>query len=104
MKNGQIDDAEDSSHGWRSTPQLPTGAELMATETPELPPNNANPPASKERYLDTQYRLYRCEGTELLRQAISDFRQNPGGMESSKYRIYTQVGTMRPPSLSTASS
>lgn len=58
-------------------PELPSPEELMARQPPELPPNiTPGQVMTKDEYLETQYRLYRHDGTEHLRRAITAFASN----------------------------
>ena len=70
-------------------PELPTADELLAKEQPFLPPNN-DIPVSKDEYLERQYWLYRFEGTELLRRAITSYRNNFRSLDNDAF-VYTQV-------------
>lgn len=77
---------------WQLMPELPTSEEILADAPPKLDGNDVTiAPGSKAKYLETQYRLLRYEGTELLRRAVNEFQRNPNMMESGSFCIYTQV-------------
>lgn len=77
---------------WREAPEMPHKNEILANDPPPLPRNDVMaPPRNKDRYLEVQYRLLRYEGTELLRRAVQEFREDPKMMESSNTAIYTNV-------------
>ncbi|KAK4185743.1 putative helicase [Podospora australis] len=60
--------------GWKSLPELPTPEEILAEENPDLPGNPVDVPwASKDLYLEAQYRLLRCDAVEGLRYAVRHF-------------------------------
>ena len=85
-------DANRQLNAWQMLPELPAAGELTAMDPPPLPTamTNAKVP-SKEEYLEFQYRLQRYEGTELLRRAVSQYRDDPNMMDSQEAFIYTQV-------------
>lgn len=94
VRNGQYDRAhnEEPLTGWRALPELPSSNELMAMEQPILLENDVTiPPSSKITYLETQYRLYRCEAIKPLRRAISIYKRDASMMEDEEVSIYTQV-------------
>ena len=67
----------------------------MARQPPSLPHNEVEtPPESKARYLESQYRLLRYEGTELLRRTVQEFRKDPDMEESKNTAIYTNVSAL----------
>ena len=71
---------------------MPQRNEILAIDPPHLPHNEVVAPLrNKNQYLEVQYRLLRYEGTELLRRAVQEFRQNPRMMESSNTAIYRKV-------------
>lgn len=79
---------------WLAEPELPRAEEIMAREPQALPHNEVEaPPESKARYLESQYRLLRYEGTELLRRAVQEFREDPDMEESRSTAIYTNVSS-----------
>lgn len=80
------------SRHWLTSPEFPQPEELMAEYPAELPagPSNENP-FDKNAYLEFQYAMNRFEGTELLRQAIKDFREKPLKSDRDKFYVYTQV-------------
>lgn len=79
------------SEDWRKFPEVPVSSEMMALGC-ELPHNPIDHTyTSKESYLQTQYALYRFEGTESLRKAIRRFKADPNSMERDDVYIYTQV-------------
>jgi helicase required for RNAi-mediated heterochromatin assembly 1 len=55
------------------------------------------PLQDKEAYLETQYRLLRFEGVELLRRSIQEFRMEPMMGETEDTAIYTKARTTLPP-------
>jgi hypothetical protein len=81
------------SRHWLTSPEFPQPEELMAEYPAELPagPSDNNPP-DKNAYLEFQYAMNRFEGTELLRQAIKNFRERPLKEDSDDFYVYTQVG------------
>lgn len=77
---------------WQRSPEIPTAEELTRMDPPPLPGAvPAGQPISKDEYLETQYRLQRYEGTELLRRAVTQFRDHPEMLETSETYIYSQV-------------
>ncbi|WXC45648.1 hypothetical protein QX201_005348 [Fusarium graminearum] len=80
------------SRHWLTSPEFPQPEELMAEYPAELPagPSDENP-FDKNAYLEFQYAMNRFEGTELLRQAIKDFREKPLKSDRDKFYVYTQV-------------
>ncbi|KAK3336337.1 P-loop containing nucleoside triphosphate hydrolase protein [Cercophora scortea] len=59
---------------WNSLPEFPTSAEILADRPAFLPENPVDEPwSSKEEYLEAQYRILRCEGTEGLRSSVAAF-------------------------------
>jgi hypothetical protein len=74
---------------WQRMPELPTSEELLTSQTPPLPEDD-DQPRSKKHYLERHYLLYRFEGTELLRRAISRYRTS-GGRWAQDASVYTQV-------------
>ncbi|KAH7308712.1 P-loop containing nucleoside triphosphate hydrolase protein [Stachybotrys elegans] len=83
---------EDGSSDWRSSPEFPTSQELLAATPRPIPSNPVDRPyRSKEEYLQTQYRLLRHEAIEPLREAIRQYRTNPGMKETAETFIYTDV-------------
>lgn len=82
---------------WRETPEMPQKSEILANDPPPLPRNGVMAPfRNKDRYLEVQYRLLRYEGTELLRRAVQEFREDPKMMESSNAAVYTNVSLACP--------
>lgn len=79
---------------WREAPEMPQKHEILARDPPHLPHNDVTAPSrNKSRYLEIQYHLLRYEGTEFLRRAVQEFRENPKMMESSNTAIYTNVSS-----------
>ncbi|GKU02820.1 helicase [Fusarium langsethiae] len=80
------------SRHWLTSPEFPQPEELMAEYPAKLPagPSDDNPP-DKNAYLEFQYAMNRFEGTELLRQAIKNFRERPLKEDSDDFYVYTQV-------------
>lgn len=73
-------------------PEIPEPGELMASDPPVVPPATMDGEAlEKDGYLESQYRMCRFEGTELLRRAVNEFRNRPQMEEGSDFYIYTQV-------------
>ncbi|KAK3694195.1 P-loop containing nucleoside triphosphate hydrolase protein [Podospora appendiculata] len=60
---------------WKSLPEFPTSAEILADRPAEYLPENLveEPWSSEEEYLEAQYRILRCEGTEGLRSSVATF-------------------------------
>lgn len=82
---------------WRETPEMPQKSEILTNDPPPLPRNGVMAPLrNKDRYLEVQYRLLRYEGTELLRRAVQEFREDPKMMESSNAAVYTNVSLACP--------
>lgn len=64
----------------------------MASDPAVVPPGTLDGEAlDKGGYLESQYRMCRFEGTELLRRAVNEFRGRPAMAEGSDFFIYTQV-------------
>ena len=78
---------------WQRMPELPTAEELLTSQTPPLPQDDGQP-LSKQHYLERHYLLYRFEGTELLRRAISRYRTSGGRWPQDAF-LYKQVCTSR---------
>jgi len=78
---------------WHKMPELPTPQELMgkAATMWNIEHIVDKPLESKEDYLETQYRLLRFEGVELLRRSIQSFRLKPNMVETEDTAIYTKV-------------
>jgi helicase required for RNAi-mediated heterochromatin assembly 1 len=84
---------------WRSMPELPTSQELnpnweeeRATIMALLKKNDITSPyPSKEKYLETHYRLQREEGITMLRFAIKQYRETPGMEDADNTCVYTKV-------------
>ncbi|KAI8722630.1 hypothetical protein NCS52_00407300 [Fusarium sp. LHS14.1] len=77
---------------WQTMPEIPEPGEFMASDPPVVPPATLDGEAlEKDRYLESQYRMCRFEGTELLRRAVNEFRDHPQMAEGSDFYIYTQV-------------
>ncbi|KAK4230997.1 P-loop containing nucleoside triphosphate hydrolase protein [Podospora fimiseda] len=59
---------------WTSLPELPLASEILAKQ-PQIPPDNpvTKPWESKEVYLDTQYKILRCDATEGLRHSVRSY-------------------------------
>ncbi|RTE74678.1 hypothetical protein BHE90_010861 [Fusarium euwallaceae] len=77
---------------WQTLPEIPEPDELMASDPPVVPPGTLDGEAlDKSGYLESQYRMCRFEGTELLRRAVNEFRGRPTMTEGSDFFIYTQV-------------
>ncbi|KAF4976079.1 hypothetical protein FZEAL_7212 [Fusarium zealandicum] len=93
VKNKQRDEGDKASlRSWQISPELPESGEIMAFDPPPLPIDPwKGEDVTKDEYLECQYRLNRHEGTELLRRAVNEFRDQPSMMESSDFYIYTQV-------------
>ena len=71
---------------------MPRSAEIMATTPAVLLDNRVDvPPGDKARYSEAQFRMLRYEGTERLRRAVQEFREDPDMMESQGTAIYTNV-------------
>jgi hypothetical protein len=82
---------------WQQMPELPTSEELMARTGADIRSfahDVDHPLEDKERYLETQYRLLRYEGVELLRSSISEFRKDPHMSETDETAIYTKVSEL----------
>lgn len=79
-------------HAWLDLPELPSPDEVMSAQAPVLPTNHpmATYP-TYESYVEVQYRLIRHEGVELLRRAVTLFRQNPRMSEATGVYIYDNV-------------
>lgn len=59
---------------WKLFPELPSAAEILQPRRSPLPENPVDTPwATKEAFLETQYRLLRCESTEGLRLSVRSF-------------------------------
>jgi hypothetical protein len=80
-----------SAEDWQLSPELPVSQEIMAREPPPLPQVSWEDAPNKREYLETQYRLNRIEGTELLRRAVNQIRDTPQMTEDSDFYIYTQA-------------
>ncbi|KAJ4310673.1 hypothetical protein N0V84_010854 [Fusarium piperis] len=77
---------------WQTLPEIPDPKELMAPDPPVVPLATLDGEAlEKDGYLESQYRMCRFEGTELLRRAVNEFRNRPEMAEGSDFYIYTQV-------------
>ncbi|KAJ4253286.1 hypothetical protein NW762_010441 [Fusarium torreyae] len=77
---------------WRSSAEFPQPGEVMAFDPAPLPQGpQEDEPFKKNEYLEFQYALNRIEGTELLRQAVNQFRNDPTMMEDNDFYIYSQV-------------
>ncbi|KAJ4204604.1 hypothetical protein NW759_014825 [Fusarium solani] len=77
---------------WQTMPEIPEPGELMASDPPVVPLATLDGEAlEKDGYLESQYRMCRFEGTELLRRAVNEFRNRPQVAEGSDFYIYTQV-------------
>lgn len=98
VRNGQLswtpNGRRETPRDWQIMPEFPDSKELLDKDPPPLPLNNEKP-ASKHEYLGTQYRLYRCEGTELLRRGIASYRNNFKSLATDAF-VYTQVCTQEP--------
>ena len=62
---------------WQQMPEFPGSGEIMATGDPEKLPHNPidQPWDCQEDYLEAQYRILRCEGTEGLRFSVESYRR-----------------------------
>lgn len=76
---------------WLSQPEVPGSDELAVGEA-SLAPNKIDAPyRNKDKYLKTHYALLREDALGSLREAIEDFRLNPGTREAHKFSVYDQV-------------
>lgn len=90
--------------GWRSYPEFPTAQEILARqqELPDLPHNPVDEPwASKDEYLNAQYRILRKEAVEGLRYSVRSYaddcaRREPKVMDNDSRCIYTKVCPPQP--------
>lgn len=72
-------------------PELPSAAEVMAKEPPDLPSNIVKgQDISKQDYLGIQYKLYRYEGVEHLRRAVAVYASGDEAWKQQAF-VYTQV-------------
>jgi hypothetical protein len=79
---------------WKDLPELPNVEEVARPESEELPTQDIGIPLrSKRLYLETQYRLLRHEGTELLRESVAAYRENPDTQDTTNLSIYEKVPT-----------
>ncbi|KAF4451945.1 hypothetical protein F53441_5140 [Fusarium austroafricanum] len=80
---------------WQMMPEMPNPSELAMIDPAPLPQppsdKESNEKDAKNSYLEFQYLMNRYEGTELLRQAVNAFRNDPAMMEGDDFYIYTQV-------------
>ncbi len=82
-----------SGGSWKSQPELPGKDELcQGAEPHDLPRNPVDRPwASKEAYLEAQYKILRMEGTEGLRASVGHFRADPEMADDSLSCVYREV-------------
>lgn len=76
---------------WLSKPEIPTNQELSA-EAADLSPNRVDGPyKSKERYVKTQYELFREDAVGNLRDAVHDFLADPSTGDTNNFSVYDQA-------------
>lgn len=85
---------------WKSLPEFPTPEEILARHSniTELPENPVDIPwASKDEYLDAQYKILRHEAVEGLRRSVRSFadacRARKKMMDDDDTCIYTRASS-----------
>lgn len=82
------------NQSWKLLPETPTGLEIMVSQedAEELPVNNVSGAwASKDAYLETQYRILRREGTEALRFVVNHYKSRKSPCDNEDTCIYSKV-------------
>ncbi|TPX11388.1 uncharacterized protein E0L32_001206 [Thyridium curvatum] len=80
--------------GWGGLPDLPTPEEILTTDEDlaGLPINPIDEPwPSKKAYLESQYRILRCEGVQVLRDSVGSYKKDPSMSDNAQTCIYVDV-------------
>jgi helicase required for RNAi-mediated heterochromatin assembly 1 len=75
---------------WQAMPEIPTSAEVMTSDSADLPVMPLDSP-DRETYLESHFKLLRYEGVEPLRQAIKEVQRHPSGGDGMDFFIYEKV-------------
>lgn len=101
--------------GWRTLPEIPTGAEInppnnsldvlddasdlgvQVAEGNRLPINTIDGPwSTKDAYIEAHYKLLREDSVAPLREAVRAVKANPGMTDKGDVCIYTHVSLLEP--------
>ena len=81
---------------WKEAPEMPTATEITMEQMArqDIPTNDVfRPWDDKDRYLETLYKILRCEGTKGLRYSVCSVLRAPNMADDKNTCIYTNVGT-----------
>lgn len=96
-----VDFQPPAGDGWTSSPELPTADEIMRSQEENAIPSNdvRKPWATKDKYLEAQYKILRCEAVEGLRFSVKQYKESRCLKDDKLTCVYTTVSLMVFPTL-----